>query len=138
MNSPSRKSKRTRSIVVFVCEHGAAKSIIAAAHFNRLADKLGLDVRAIARATNPENELSSQAVQGLLEDDLTPTELFPRKLTGEEARSAKRLVSFCELPSEYQNVMAERWGGIPPVNENYEKARDAIIERIQQLLKHEV
>ena len=33
--------------VVFVCEHGAAKSVVAAAHFNRMARERGLAVRAI-------------------------------------------------------------------------------------------
>ena len=32
--------------VVFVCEHGAAKSLIAAAYFNKLAGERGLSARA--------------------------------------------------------------------------------------------
>jgi len=28
-----------KQTVVFVCEHGSAKSVIAAAHFNRIADR---------------------------------------------------------------------------------------------------
>ncbi len=31
------------SVAVFVCEHGAAKSIVAAAHFNRIAREKGND-----------------------------------------------------------------------------------------------
>ncbi|MGH9334858.1 MAG: hypothetical protein ACRD21_14045, partial [Vicinamibacteria bacterium] len=40
--------------VVFVCEHGAAKSVIAAAHFNRLAKERELPFRAISRGTVPD------------------------------------------------------------------------------------
>ena len=40
--------------VLFVCEHGAAKSVIAAAYFNQLASEKNLDVRAIERGTNPD------------------------------------------------------------------------------------
>jgi protein-tyrosine-phosphatase len=41
-------------IIVFVCEHAAAKSIIAATCFNKLAEQTNLDMRAIARGTNPD------------------------------------------------------------------------------------
>jgi protein-tyrosine-phosphatase len=38
--------------IVFVCEHGAAKSVIAAAWFNRLATERGLLERAIYRGAS--------------------------------------------------------------------------------------
>jgi arsenate reductase len=45
-------------VIIFVCEHGAAKSVIAATYFNHLAEKAGSARRAIARGINPERELS--------------------------------------------------------------------------------
>jgi protein-tyrosine-phosphatase len=124
------------SIIIFVCEHGAAKSIMAAAYFNDLASQIGLDVRAIARGTNPDQELSPQTVKGLAEDGLTPTELAPQKLVAADIQSAQRVVTFCDLPTEYQQkTIIERWDNIPPVSESYEKARDAIIARVHQMLK---
>jgi hypothetical protein len=39
--------------LIFVCEHGAAKSIIAAAYFNQFAGERNLTLRAIARAHIP-------------------------------------------------------------------------------------
>lgn len=124
------------SVIVFVCEHGAAKSIIAAAYFNKLASKTDTGFRAIARGTNPDSELSANTIAGLREDGLIPTENVPQKLSIEEMRSAQRIISFCELPEEYQRkTTIERWDEIPPVSENYEKARDAILERIESLIK---
>ena len=121
--------------VVFVCEHGAAKSIVAAAYFNQLASKAGLNLRAIARGTNPDYELSPQAIKGLSEAGLTPTESSPQKLTEADMQSAQRVITFCELPNEYkQQVMIERWNNVPPVSEDYEKARDVIIKNIRQML----
>ena len=123
-------------IIVFVCEHGAAKSIVAAAYFNQLAGEMGLDLRAVARGTNPDNELSPQAVRGLSEEGLTPTESAPQKLSLADVRSAQRVITFCELPMEYQQqATVERWDDVPPVSGNYEQARDAIIGRINQMLK---
>ena len=43
----------TRNIV-FVCPHGAAKSVMAAAYFRQLADQQGLDYQASCAGTEPD------------------------------------------------------------------------------------
>ncbi|HJR82073.1 MAG TPA: hypothetical protein VJ821_18510 [Anaerolineales bacterium] len=121
--------------IIFVCEHGAAKSVIAAAYFNQLASQMGLDMRAVARGTYPDEELSPQTLKGLAKEGLTPTESVPQKLTVTELQSAQRVITFCDLPAEYpQQTPGERWEDVPPVSENYETARDVIVERIHQML----
>lgn len=121
--------------IIFVCEHGAAKSVIAAAYFNKLASEKNLTFRAIARGTNPDAELSPKTVTGLQVDGLTPTESVPQKLSLAEVESAQRVVTFCELPEEYKNKVAiEQWNDVPPVSEDYEKARDAIVEKLRRLI----
>jgi arsenate reductase len=122
-------------IVVFVCEHGAAKSIIAASYFNKLANETNSGLRAIARGTNPDQEISPKTMLGLSNDGLAPTESTPQKLSLADLKSAQRIVTFCELPMEYHNKVAiEQWDDIPPVSEDYEKARDAIIARLYLLI----
>ena len=124
-----------RDLILFVCEHGAAKSILAATYFNKMAAERGLNVHAIARGTHPDQELSPKTVEGLERDGLHPTETNPQKLTRAEVESAQRIISFCELPAGYPyQVPMEQWNDNPPVSENYETARDAIIQRIDQLL----
>ena len=124
--------------VVFVCEHGAAKSVVAAAYFNRVAAEMGLDLHAIARGTHPDDDLSPQAIKGLAKDGLTPEESAPRRLAETDVKSALRVIAFCELPTEDdQQSKIQRWDDIPAVGENYEKARDAIVARIRQMLEHE-
>src|SRR5438034_6694198 len=54
--------------IVFVCEHGAAKSVIATAYFNKLAAERGLPHRATFRGTSPQDELSTRAIAGLRAD----------------------------------------------------------------------
>src|SRR5688572_2352266 len=123
---------KQKSILVFVCEHGAAKSIIAAAYFNKLARNRNLHLTAIARGTHPDAELSSKAVSGLLSDGLTPTELVPTQLNMADLESAQQVVGFCVLPEEYyQKARVEYWDGIPPVSEDYERARDAIVAHLE-------
>jgi hypothetical protein len=60
----------TSTAVVFVCEHGAAKSVIATAYFNKLAAERGLPHRATFRGTTPQDDLSVRAVAGLKEDGI--------------------------------------------------------------------
>lgn len=122
-------------VVVFVCEHGAAKSILAAALFNTLACDRNLQLTAIARGTHPVAELSAEAVSGLRADGLTPTALIPTRLEWKDLASAERVVSFCTLPEQYhQTARVEYWDDIPPVSEEYERARDAIIAHLKELL----
>jgi protein-tyrosine-phosphatase len=126
----------TNLTVVFVCEHGAAKSILAAAYFNQFASEMGLNLHAVARGTHPDTHLSPQAVKGLSEDGLTPTESVPQKLTEADLQSAQQVIAFCELPVEYHGqTIVERWDDIPPVSENYAQARDVLVERVRQMLK---
>jgi len=71
----------------------------------------------------------------LRKDGLTPFEVFPQKLSLEDLESAQRIVSFCELPEEYQQkAIVEKWDNIPPISENYEKARYAMLEQLNELL----
>lgn len=123
------------SRVVFVCEHGAAKSVIAAAYFNKIASASGLNQQAIARGTNPEPELSQAAVAGLRQDGLIPDIPTPQKLSFEELGIAPQIIAFCEVPESYQQEKAiEYWDDVPPVSEDYEKARDSILMHINRLI----
>ncbi len=64
-------------LIIFVCEHDAAKSVIAAAHFNQMASARNLNLRAIARGTNPDPELSAKTIEGLRSEGLTLPESIP-------------------------------------------------------------
>ena len=124
------------STIIFVCEHGAAKSIIAAAYFNKLANQKGLNLQAIARGTRPDEELSPKTVKGLMEDGLQSTEVSPQKLLPLDIESAQRIITFCELPEEYllHTANIEQWDGVPPVSADYQIARDVILKHITHLI----
>lgn len=126
----------TKPTVLFVCEHGSAKSIIAAAYFNKLANEKGLNLQAIARGTNPDQELSPNTIKGLMEDGLQPTESTPQKLTPADIASAQLVVTFCNLSDEevQQIIEINHWDNVPPVSENYQIARNAIIENLNQII----
>ena len=125
------------STILFVCEHGAAKSVIAAAYFNKLSLERGIPLRAVARGTTPDDALSPKTVMGLTEDGLQPTETVPQKLSLADLESAQKVISFCDLSSEQYHIEVEieHWQGVPPVSENYQVARDVILKRLKYLMK---
>jgi arsenate reductase len=132
--TPSEPPPVPVGTVVFVCEHGSAKSVVAAAHFNRLAADRGLPLRAISRGTVPDAEMAPAAVQGLQADGLKPDDPAPTKLTQSDLDAAVRVVTFCDLPPELEVATPiERWE-VPPVSTEYARSREAMLERIEQLL----
>jgi len=122
--------------VVFVCEHGAAKSVVASAYFNKLAAERGLAIRSIARGADPQAELSVAAVKGLTTDGLPPEPVGPRPLSAADVRSSASVVAFdCEQPAmKALRGMDVCWNDVPAVAEDYARARDRIRTRVEALI----
>ena len=119
--------------VLFVCLHGAAKSVVAAAHFRRLAAARGLAVDAVAAGTEPDPELAAGAVKGLVGEGLRAAPSRPRPVTLHDLETAKRVVSFgCDItPSRGQAV--DQWD-VPAVSDGYGAARDRIVANVERLV----
>src|SRR5207245_10287624 len=78
-----RKSPDSKPTVVFVCEHGSAKSIIAAAEFQRMAKERGLDLNILARGANPDAEIPKLVRDGLKADGLDVGTAKPMEVSEE-------------------------------------------------------
>jgi len=119
--------------VLFVCLHGAAKSVIGASHFRRLAAARGLAVDAVATGTEPDPELAPGAVKGLAGEGLSATPSRPRPVTLYDLASASRIVSFgCDVaPVKGQRV--DHWD-VPAVSDGYAAARDRIVANVERLV----
>jgi arsenate reductase (thioredoxin) len=126
---------QSSNTVLFVCEHGSAKSVVAAAHFNRLAAEKGLPYHAVSRGTVPDAEMAPPAVQGLRGDGLQPGDPAPVQLRQSDLDGAARVVTFCEIPGDLKPATPiERWE-VPPVSTEYAASRDAMLARIEQMLR---
>ena len=129
------KQSEQPPVVIFVCEHGAAKSILSAALFNKLAEERRMNLRAIARGTNPDPEISPKVARGLQADGLAASETAPKKISKADLMGARRVITFCALPDGYPgSIQVENWDETLPAIEDYGKARDKLIERINRLL----
>ena len=130
----STKKIKDMPEILFVCEHGAARSTIATAYFNKLAKEQGLNYRAIFRATNPDSALTPATIVGLKEDGFNINNWTPRLVSQTDIDSASQIVTFdCKLPGSVSKPVI-RWDSIPPVSKDYNVARNKIAEKVQQLI----
>jgi arsenate reductase (thioredoxin) len=119
--------------VVFVCEHGSVKSVIAAEWFNRLAAERGMKARAVARGVTVDPSVPAGVADALQRDGFDVRGFTPRAFDADEATAASRVVSFgAQLPPNTAAVTT--WSGVPPASERYEEARDDIRSRVEALL----
>lgn len=121
--------------VLFICEHGSSKSVIAAAHFDRIAREQELDARATSRGTNPDEAFPPHVLEGLEADGLAPLDASPRELTEPDFADATHVITFCDVtvPSG-SSAKIYSWTDVPPVSEGYEPARQEIVRRIERIL----
>jgi arsenate reductase len=121
--------------IVFVCEHGAAKSVIATAYFNKLAAERGLPFRATFRGTDPQAELSQSTLKGLREDGIDVPTGKPTVIAQDDVAHATHVFAIgCTLPAMAKSSgKASDWSDVPD-GQGYGPMRDAIVRHVKQLL----
>jgi arsenate reductase len=129
-------SGQTISTVVFVCEHGAAKSVVAAAHLNKLAKERGLPVRAVSRGTAPDAAVPPTIRQGLQGEQLVLDAAFtPTLVTADDVRGAARVITFdVTLPADAGTAAVTRWDALPAFSDGYAAASAAIAAKVEALV----
>lgn len=126
---------QTGPAIVFVCEHGAAKSVIATAYFNKLAADRGLPFRATFRGTSPQDNLSVRAVEGLKADGLVVPAGKPTSIGDADIVAATHIFAIgCTLPdAARRSGKAADWSDVPD-DQGYAPMRDAIVRHVERLL----
>jgi arsenate reductase len=133
----SEKNKETKQVILFVCEHGAARSTIAAAYFNKLAKEKELNFKAVFRGTDPDTILTKGTENGLLKDGFDIKDWAPKLVSEQDIKDAYKVVTFdCKLPikDSISTISVEQWDGIPPISKDYDVARNKIVEKVNQLI----
>jgi protein-tyrosine-phosphatase len=121
--------------VLFVCEHGAAKSVIAAAYFNKLAAERGIDFQAAAAGMSPDPQFNAATIAGLRADGFPPLSGRPRLVESDDVLSAKRVITMgATLPVTFTSVRPTEWNDTPSVSADYSAARDSIKAHVEALL----
>ena len=121
--------------VLFVCLHGAAKSVIAAEYLGRLARAAGRDVDATSAGVEPDDAIPEPVVRSLAEDGFDVSGRTPQRLTEAELARADVVISLgCSLDMGSASPRLATWDDIPAVSDGYGPARDVIIGRLRTFL----
>lgn len=123
--------------VVFVCEHGSAKSLLAASLFQRMAKERGVAVRTLSRGTTPDTSVPAVVAESLRADGFDVASFRPQALTEADVAGSTRVVAMgADLGplGVKAGDRVVRWDGVPSVATNYADARRDLAGRIDKLL----
>lgn len=134
----SQESRVSGSVrhVLFMCPHGAAKSVLASAYFERLAKERGLNVRVQSAGTEPDAAIAPAVAAHLQGQGYTTPTTPPRKATAEDLAHADLVISLgCDLaglPRPRGALL--QWDDIPSPSAEFDRADEAIRARVIALV----
>ena len=126
------------SQVLFVCQHGNVKSLMAASYFNQMAQQRGLSVRAVARGTAPNSDtVPSPIAQSLQGDGFDVSGFHPTAVSAADVSTSQRVITIgTTLPGDAQAAppKLEAWNDVPPADADYGATRNSLKSHIDGLL----
>jgi arsenate reductase (thioredoxin) len=124
--------------VLFVCEHGNVKSLMAASYFNRLAVERGLAHRAISRGVAPDSTSVPPAiVAGLRAEGFDVAQFRPLAVSVSEVSASQRVILInTALPAAIPaaGIASEQWTAVPAASADYRAASDALKRHVEKLI----
>ena len=124
--------------IVFVCEHGSVKSLIAASLFERAAAKRGLDAHAVSRGVSPDERVPAKIVAALGGEGFDVANFRPQALTAGDLAGAGRVVAIGVDLSMHGGVTRapiQSWNDVPAASVDYQAARAALQRHVDDLLE---
>lgn len=124
--------------ILFVCEHGNVKSLMAVSYFNRIAQERHLPYIAVSRGSEPDSTtVPSAIIAGLRVDGFDVTDFHPTKLTAADVDTAKRVVTIgVPLPaSTGGKLSALAWDDVPPASTDFMASSAALKAHVNELIE---
>jgi arsenate reductase (thioredoxin) len=122
--------------VLFMCPHGAAKSLMASAYFQKLARERGLNVRVDSAGTEPDPQLSKGVVAHLEKNGYAIPISKPRAATAADMRGADVIISMgCDLSKLPAPTGEVRNWSVPDFSTDFNAAEQAIRQQVTQLVE---
>jgi arsenate reductase (thioredoxin) len=135
--APRAQSSRAPRHVLFMCPHGAAKSVLASAYFERLAREKGLRVHVEARGTEPDPRVSPKVAEHLTKNGYRVPVTTPQRVTSDDLAAADLVISLgCDvrgLPVRAGTL--RQWDDVPGPGEDFAGADAAIQRRVAALVE---
>jgi arsenate reductase (thioredoxin) len=129
-----------KATVLFVCQHGNVKSLMAASYFNQQAAKLGLPYRAVARGVAPDSTTVPEPVaEGLRADGVDVSGFQPAAVKASDTATSAHVVTIgATLPEDAQRAAGtriEQWNDVPPASDGFAGTRDSIKQHVRMLIE---
>jgi protein-tyrosine-phosphatase len=135
--STATGARQKQPTVLFICPHGAAKSVLASAYFQHAAKERGLNVRVEAAGVEPQDAVSPAVKEHLERSGYAVPVTRPRAVTKEELTQADVVISLgCDLshlPATPHDL--RRWDEVPGPSEDLKGADEAIRRRVMTLVE---
>jgi arsenate reductase (thioredoxin) len=129
----SKQKTEKEKIILFICEHGAGRSAIAATYFNTIAKKNGLNYHAIFRGIDPQEALGISTKNGFVKDSIDVPNLIPIKIEKADFDKAYKVITLdCTLPKTFKKPDLQ-WTGIQ-MNGNYDISKSEIVPKVDSLV----
>jgi arsenate reductase len=122
--------------VLFLCPHGAAKSVLASSYFKALAAERGLRVRVDFAGTEPDPQIAPRVKEHLRQQGLEVSSAVPRQVTAADVGAADIVISLgCDLSrvpgSDGKRIT--QWD-VPGPGEHFDEADAEIRRRVTALV----
>ena len=123
--------------VLFMCPHGAAKSVLASAYFARMAKERGLNVLVDFAGTEPDAEVAPKVVEHLKKQGYSISQRSPRRATPSDLASADLVISLgCDVTGLSPRTGTLRnWDDVPAPSADFDAAAAAIRQRVTALVE---
>jgi arsenate reductase len=136
--APPDSAKASRPpTVLFICPHGAAKSVLASAYFERAAKERGLNVRVVSAGIDPDTQVAPAVANHLTRNGYSVPAAKPRQVTAGDVADADVVISIgCDmtgLPTPRGALL--KWDEVPSPSEDFAGADEAIRKRVIALVE---
>jgi len=124
--------------VLFVCEHGNVKSLMAASYFNRLAAQRRLPYHAVSRGTAPDSTTVPPAIiAGLKGEGIDVADFHPVAVALADVSASRRVILInTTLPKDTQpaGLALEQWSDVPAASVDFIAASAALKKHVEVLI----
>ena len=136
IGSSQTPAAKTAPTVLFMCPHGAAKSLMASTYFQKLVKERGLNVRVDSAGTEPDPQLSKGVVAHLQKSGYTIPIDKPRAATAADMSSADIIISMgCDLSKlPAPRGVVKNWT-VPDFSADFAIAEQSIRDQVTRLVE---
>lgn len=123
--------------VLFLCPHGAAKSVFAMTYFNALAVQAGLDAVATNAGTEPDSVVNPKVAAYLANEGFDVADFVPRLLTEVDLKTADIVVSLGCITAEKvpSSTRYADWSNVPLPSQAFQASRDKTYQHVVALVE---